>query len=641
GGARLEPGAPEVRVELDGRGARTVRWPVVAGEVPPPADGTTIELRHRPGSFFLEAPPLPPPGRMEGATLVVDGVTGYGSYIAQAPDGALARLWCEQDAELGPEVAFRAPRRVVVDVRDEAGAPLAGCPVSARNQGNNELAPPATTDASGRATFDGLYGELCDLTIHGPAGGARYEAAQRSVDLEVGGAEFEVVLRRLREGTGRLALLVDGAPRLPARFRVNGAEVVEERPELGELVLRAALPDGGAPVPVYVTAPGFAGAGAELALAERGDPPLSSVHLVRTAVLIARVGLPREGYVDLTPQRYDEAQGTWGQAPELRLHNGLSFPNGPGDTFHFQGVPPGRWRVRDERTGLASTETVLVPGQASATVELELGDLEWITGRVEGVDEADLERVRVLVQRGEPAAASAWLPGADPPDGATLRLGTFRVQVHADEEVTLVAWHPWLAPAPDGGYVTLRGGAEDVVLRLVVGDELRLPAPELAGWQFKPRLARYPAGAAPTGEPLEWHHAPVVDGVLRCALPRGTWALWLDPGADYAPLVLRDVAIDGVTTLPPAALTAGTTLRIRLATEEGDPPRIYAFANALDAPRYTRQMNSDGEAVAELPGLGPGRFDVKLGNIMAAGEGEVREVTADGVADVELEYAPQ
>ena len=61
------------------------------------------------------------------------------------------------------------------------------------------------------------------------------------------------------------------------------------------------------------------------------------------------------------------------------------------------------------------------------------------------------------------------LPASRPlrSSNVSQRDGSFAVRVPGDRPVTLVAEHPQLVPAPDGGRVEVREPREGVVLRLV------------------------------------------------------------------------------------------------------------------------------------------------------------------------------
>jgi len=638
-GARLAAGAEPVRIELQPLAVRTVRWPILAGEVPPPPDGAEIRLNHVPGIYARgEAPPPPPPSRMEDSTLVVEGVVGRGNLYAQAPDGALALLWCKDDSDLGEPTSFRRPRRVEVVVRDGEGRPVAGAQAIARNQGNHDLCDWADAGAEGLAVLQGLYGGLAEIHARAPED-AGWGENVGTVDLDAGDARIEATLTWTRLARARLALLVDGAPRLPARFEIRGRDrvrVVGEEPARGELALELGNAAPGQSIEVWVSAAGFASAKATFEIPGDGSEAAARVALERTALLVVHVTPPAEGRVSILPQRHDPQAGTWGAVRELGLFEGLSAPNGPGGTYVVQGIRPGRWRVVDEESGASSEPVEMQAGEREIELYLDLSAIEWASGRVELDDPDELERVRVRVLDPQAEPSATWRPGTEPPEGTWPRGGNFRVQVPGDREVTVAAWHPWLVPGPEQGPVRLRGGREGLVLRLVAGDELRLPVPQLGPYVRAIRIARH--AGEPAGAPAEWHHAPVLDGVARCALPRGTWTLWIDPKYEFAPLVLRDVAVAGVSELPAAGFARGSSVRVRILVPEAQSfPRLGLFATHLGEPEYGRVVNSDGEEVAVLSGLGPGRFRVSFSTVMGNDAPVERVVELDGASDVELE----
>ena len=261
-----------------------------------------------------------------------------------------------------------------------------------------------------------------------------------------------------------------------------------------------------------------------------------------------------------------------------------------------------------------------------------------MTGIVETPDPSDLERVRVLVESGTETAPDDWLPGSEPPKGAWLRDNGFKIRVRNDRESTITAWHPWLVPAADSGTVRVRGGRDGVVLELVLGDELQLPAPQLKP-SYRTRIARYAADSPAKGAPLAWHNAPLIDGTIRCAIPAGRWTLWVDPGREFAPLVLNHVAIDGSTRIEEAKFSSGSTLRISVLVPEGtDTPRIYVSAKSSGVPQLLRSLNSDGESPVLLSGLEAGRYTLYMGAVMGDLERPpTREIEVDGVSDLDLE----
>ena len=629
----LDAKAEPLRIELERLPARTVRWPVVAGEVEAPPDGSAIELRHASGPYARdEEPEPPPPGLMEGTTLVVEGVVGR-SFVARAPDGSLAALWIDEGSEIGRETSFRHPRKIEVLVHDALGEAAISAAAIARNQGNNDLCTEVATDAGGRAVLDGLYGALAEVYV-GPAG-QRPRQSAGSVDLAQGDGRIEVTLPATT--SGRLRLIIDGRAELPAKFQVSGARVVEEFPDRGELRLSLSIAPSSDALKVGVTAPGFLRANAELLPPVDGSEAFAQIELARCAVLEAHVDLPQGEHVEIAPERFDETAQVFKSEPGLQ---GLSYPNGPDGSFVFSGLTPGRWRVIDGQSGLASTQAELFPGDREARVDLDLRSVTWVSGRVEVPDPAELARVVVLVEGTDAAPPSrGWLPGREPPEGTQVRDGAFRARVPGDRTVKLVPWHPWLVPAAECGAIEVREGREGVVLRLVEGDEVRLPVPQLASGSHvrSLRIGRYSEDES--GEPIEWRNAPIADGVARFAVPRGAWTLWIDAGRDFAPLVLRDVVVEGVAMLAPAAFERGSAVRVRLLVAAGQAaPRVYVSAFHLGAPAYHRALNSGGESEVMLAGLAPGRFRVSASAIMGRRTIPERDVELDGGSDLALDF---
>ena len=301
--ARLRLDDSRVRYELTPYEFRTVTWPVIGGDVPVPSDGAEIQLRYRAGSYGRgQEPPLPQPGRMQGSTLVVEAVAGNASFIAEAPDGALAKLWAKSDETLGMETSFRRPRTISVTVRDADGAPVEGARIGANNQGNNPLCEPVPTDAEGEAVLEGLYGGLAQVQYIRPGSHSKYGRDIGTIDLEAGDGKLEFTLEAPPEtGRARLLVTIDGSAKLPGRYRLSGprgTEVVEEDPVHGELKIEFPRSDSET-LPVRLQAPGFATATASLNLDI--EEPTATLELTRTATLIAYVQEPPDDYVSVFP----------------------------------------------------------------------------------------------------------------------------------------------------------------------------------------------------------------------------------------------------------------------------------------------------------------------------------------------------
>jgi hypothetical protein len=417
-------------------------------------------------------------------------------------------------------------------------------------------------------------------------------------------------------------------------FTAVGHRIVEELPARGELLLELENTQPPPRVTVAVEAVGFLPAYAEFEVPAGGAEARGAVELEPAALLVAHATLPEEGRVEIFPERFDDEAATWKLDARTRVHQGVTRPNGPQGTFVFQRIAPGLWRVVDKQSGITSQEVEVAPGDREAHVELDLGGAQWVAGRVDLPDEAELRRVRVVVEGSEAGASP------DPfdrsglrPRGVGLDGAAFRIRVPGDRTVRLVPWHPWLAPAADG-VAEVREGRDGVVLRLVEGDHVVLPVPGIRSREL--RVARY--AGEPAGEPLELRTAPVEDGIARCVAPRGRWTLWIDPGSDVAPLLLRDVEVDGRTELPPVVFEPGSSVRVRLLLPAGqDPPRIALVARSAAAPEYVRQLTSRGEREVVLSGLGPGRFRVSYATLASWGAGETREIDCDGTSEVALE----
>jgi hypothetical protein len=635
---RLKDASSVTRVELEPVNARTVRWPVVAGEVPPPPDGASISVRRAPGSPYHDEDPAEiGPGRMQGATLALDRVEGAAMLIAEAPDGALASLYVDEGATDGEAASFRRPRRIEVTVRDRSGRPVRGAGVTARNQANNPLCGWIETDGEGRATLAPLFGGLADVYVAPPEGRSGGTRAG-SVDLDQGDGRIDATIAG--ERTARLALRIDGAPALPERFRVT-AKTLEEFPERGELRVSLTESQSLEPVTIGVRALGFLPASVKVAPPADGAEPVVTLDLARATELRVRLHREPSQRVEIAVERWNEARSSWENDPALMLFNGLRTPNGPGESFVIAGLGAGRWRAIDRSSGAASDPVEVVADAPRAVVDLYVAVEQWVAGRVEFPPGASASSAVVLVD-GAPGRVDAFRsqPGETPPAGAPLAGdGSFRVRVPGDREVTVRPWHPWLAPAADGALRTTLG-RDGVVLRLVEGPEVQVALAQPA--DTKPlRFVRVGAYRGPArGEPVQWIHAPIANGVARFGgLERGRWTLWLDPVNTFAPLVIEDVEVGaGVAELPARELARGASIRVRvLVPADQSTPRIYVHASAIDAPSYYRSVNSRGEALVVLGGLGAGRFKVGLSAVMGQRRQVDHEVDLDGRSELVLD----
>jgi len=640
---RIALGDDPLVVVLESSGGRSVSWPITAGDVPVPADGSLVTVRAGPGNSLPgDSKPDWMQGQMEGRTLVVDGITGHGIFEAVAADGARAVLWLREGELVGKPASFHRARRIDVRVRDPHGDPVPGAQLRAYNQGNNALGESVSTDEQGCAVIDGLDGLLVQVRLVAPGARSFMGEVVGTVDLEREDGAIDVTYAAPRRSRARLTLLVDGQPRLPARFQVvatTGVTKLEEFPGRGELTFEVGHTDDGEPVTVQVRARGFSSASVDLRFVDEAVEAVARIELERESMLVARVVPPREGRMSITAQRFDRDKQKWSEQRSLFTLRELRVPNGPDGQFLFAGVDAGRWRVRDNKSGLTSSEVVIEAGGGRGVVDLDLSVIEWVTGRVELPDPAELARVRVLSERPARDPLAGLFTGFAGPGVPVSSDGSFKLSVTSERDVSIFAWHPWLVPAADSGRVTLHGGRDGVVLRLVEGDALILPNPQLAGRWSSPRVARYAAGTPPEGEPLEWHYSAFQEGELRCSLPLGRWNLLVVPTARWAPLTLSAIEIDGMTRVPDTTFGVGSSVHVRVLVAEGNaPPRIYVRAERVGAPVYSRSINSRGEDRVSLGGLGPGTYRISLSAFSVSATAPEQTVKLDGKADVELEF---
>jgi len=642
--AKIRHDSEFVLLELTPEERRQLTWPIVSGELPVPSDGTVMHFRHLQGRYSPSwMPSLPQPCSVANSALSLDAIPNLHEFLAVDPNGALALVSSYRTGDFGSEISFRKPRPFEVRVLDPDGAEVEGVRVWLRRSGLQFGGEERLTDASGRAVYEGLYGGQAEIHVRAPKESRLGAEGGHRVDLESGEDVLEIRLEQelARRVRGRLAVTIDRAPRLPGRFQLRargGVEIVEELPERGELVLDLNPEPGDSEIQVWLNAVGFVGATAVFPLLDDARESLASVELDRTALLIADVRPPAEGYVRIQAQFFDEMLGTWSSQRTAASMRGLSRANGPDGLFIFSETTPGVWRVLDERSGLASSPVTLNAGDPEAWVELNLAVIEWVTGTVVVDDPAELPLARVLAEGSEAGSNFKWRPGLWPPVGAWVADGTFKISVPNDRETTLVAWHPWLVPDENSGRATVRGGQDGVVLKLVEGDGLVLPQTQLNADLKSIRIARFAHGTEPKGEPLAWHHAVVEEGEVRCSIPRGNWTLLVDPRIDFQPLVLHEVAIEGMTKLPTAEFERGSTVRVRVLVPDGIvTPRIYVSARPQAAPIYDRGQSSAGEDMVLLRGLGAGRYTIKMSSHAPYKNYADRELVLDGVTDAEIE----
>lgn len=620
-----------ITLELESRHERSARWPLEAGEVDSPPQGTMLKLRAATIDVYgLErSVPLPVNARIEGGAVVADRVLdGMWECYAVAPDGSIARLWIAKGAAEGGPTSFRRPRRVDVKVLDTEGLPARGIEIELKNQGNNRLLPPKLTDELGEVTFEGLWGWRTQVCAGGDERGI--------VDLDKGDGRLEVRLPVSRQLT--LRLRVDGAPGLPSKYSVTlgrGTRVLSEDPASGLVRVQYAEEDKAASV--GVSAPGYLTSSTEF---DASSTDVVEVDLRCGGSLLAHVLPPKSARVRLRCEVWNVATNDWQTQSAHHVSDERFAPNAPDGGYLFRGLQPGRYRVRDIDAGRSSEAVDVVPGTSPSEVDLDLSHVIRIRGVIE-TPAGTPARGALVVVEGEGVASHepTWLKGTETAEGHYAdKDGRFQLTIDTSKPVTLRAAHPYLSPDPKLGSVVVRGDEQEVRLVLVAGDEVQIPLEAFGDLPPRDLLRIYAYRGEPDGEPHAWFRAVVVDGVARFSgLERGTWTLWMDSRYAYAPFVLRGVEVGaGVTRVEPQ-VTLGSSLRVRVLGGSGTAtPHVYVSAHKTSEPTVLRDRNANGEELVVVTGIGAGSYTVR----MSIGERHPveRTIEFDGTSDVEIDF---
>ena len=642
-GTRVQPGQQEATIEM--AGARELRFPVEDGEVPPPADGARIALEPVAGSGGA-----PPEGDafMEGTTLVVPRATAhYFSAIAAAPDGARARLWADDKGTAPKPVQFRPARTVEVIAKRPDGSPAEGAIFQLRNQGNNPIGEPFRSGADGVARATGLSGELAEVCLQpGDAPSMRFGGRPiGSVDLTKGDARIETVVPSARLFV--LRVTVDGKPGLPGRFHaiVHGAMVQDlvEDPARGEV--RGAVPVEAEvkTVQASLNAPPWLPAQATADAGDGTGPLHFDLALEAGGSLHVPVVLPADKRCRLNLQSNDPERG-WTHAQVAGSFVMGSLAPGPDGILRVEPLKPGRYRLVETMTGVATEAAEVRTGEIATLPPFDLSKQRYARGKVIAPEGTTMRDVRILVE-----GAGVETPAIGPMDSQVPRAqadGTFMVRLPGDRPVTIRPSHPTLVPAAEGGTAEVVESRDDLVLRLEAGRTARVRfavAPGPAGsFVAGPRVLLF--RGEPVGAPASVH-AAILEGdtVLFGNYPPGKWTIWIDAGTTAPPTVVRDAELgESGAEIGPVASPEGSRVRVKILVKDGQAvPRIAVTAWREDEPRYTRWMNSNGEAEAVLGGLGAGRFRIQTmlntGGGAPGGKGMLQETRElDGVNDIEL-----
>jgi hypothetical protein len=632
------PDQEEVTVEL--QPYRTLRFPIADGSAGAPPNGTELELKR-----YQPLPGYDEPGtaaRVEDAHVVIDWFPPGGGWgRVEAPDGRWAEWRTKYRSNLGDPVVFHHPRDVDVRLRFTDGMPA------------------VKTDSEGRAFFPACIGGSATVMWSPVAHGFGTPLAR--VDLQSPPGPTEVRLAKPVDLAIRI--VVDGVPRLPATYTVRVPDTdpvrlrrprevtdqeYEEDPDAAEIRFRwIPITEGEAPE-VTVEAEGYPPA---TVVPARSDDGIwrGRAELAASAALLVRVDVSEGVRHYLKVERWDEEKQAFTWDPrDPALRSGAKVDEG---VYRYEGLRPGRYRLREHFTGTTTAPFDLRPGAGMIEVPFDLTTVVEVAGRVVAPDGE------------EPAFARVRVRAADDDEPQEVRVnvdGGFTHRALRGQRLRFSVEHPVLQPAPIGGTVEIVAGGEGPVLHLVAAPQIAFrvegfdystpkPDPRIVsvsaggGGPVRVRLAA--AGASdPQGAPSR---VPLAEnGRFRLAVPKaGTWTMSVFMQG-HVPLVVPSVEVPaaGVKDLGTLTLSEGALLTIRLHSASGKtPPWLHTQATHLGEPAYTAnamRVESGDPPVVKVYGLGPGRFRVKVMSPPGPGAGTPaldREIDSDGSTPITLD----
>jgi len=611
---------------------RTIEWEVLPGDLPPPADGSVIQLRPAPGAGVTP----PPTGVMRKGKLVAGGwpFEIWVSCEALGPGGTIAKLSCAPEVLVGEPTKFELSRTLVVTLRRPDGTPAPAINVGLVNGGNNQIGQGASDD-EGVVRMERLKAEVADLFVLGKSQYDRREMIG-TVDLRKG--DVRVTHTLTLEKRYEVTLLLDGKPFLPqgvalsvdGDYQVFGAGQDPEHGLLtGTFVPRSPLAS------LSLRALGFRN------VSERVDVPAGDELLRHTFELDrgheCRIRIVGEQPKVVQLEFQQEGPSGWGTI-DAKNWTPRAGQRETEDGWVYIGLDPGRYRMRTVREGYLWGPVEV--GRGEAVLTLDFTRWEAIRGRVEIPDGYGYQEVQ-LTLRGDRVAEepSMFRPGFP----VSLEDGSFEVGIPGDRAVRLTARHPTLMCAAP---VETTSGLDGVVLKLVLGPTLSFRLP---GWEEKhAEFLKDPRWHLPRpfarvrllrdgAEPVDLM-ALAKDPVWHAGgFAPGRYDVWIDV-PEAVPQLLRNVDLkEGVNDLGDVPSLPGSRIRVRVLVKDGfAAPSVYVWATHVGEPSYARNTQTGGGTEEfVLPGLGSGRFDVYCGGLHLT-RGLHQEIEVDGTNEVLL-----
>jgi len=478
----IPPDAMRYRLELSG-GVR-MRFPIAGGDGPVPAEGTLVLVRDLSGDDFVEAGFVREKASVADGHVIVErmGPMEWLRAVGTLADGRIGLLASTRDGgEQVPTpqpVRFVRPRTLTVRVHDAQGNPAPGCAVRLFLVNGNDWGPARAVDDEGIVVFEGLVPTV--FSVRALSSPELVEEGRRcvfsdgeAVDLSAGDAEVDRVVEPVRDAV--VSVWVDGAPGIPSQAlisvglqpetlewtRPSGLEVDRAR---GEIRFRVRPPPARARRPqechleVRLSARGLPAASTSLVLEEATGRLVGRLSLGTGGALVMSVRAPADGGASVYPERL-EADGRWvptGAKPAPVL-------DGRPDVL-YEGIPLGRYRLRDTVSGCVSEVAEVVKGTNPVFLSLDLSRSGFAEGTVDLPEGAAVGDARVVA-----TAKGIDLEGLDRygPNFTVLPPNVFRVRVPGDRPVRLVPAAPGCIPDPAMPELVVEAPGAGLRLRLV------------------------------------------------------------------------------------------------------------------------------------------------------------------------------
>ena len=632
---------------------RTVRFPVAEGS-PKPADETELKVRrYQPISGYDVGEPR---GLMADGMVVLENFPpGFDWGHVEAPDGTWAEWKTPLDKDLGEPVRFQKIYDLKVQLTWPDGSPAVGQMLWANLQPRGR-SPHIASDEHGIVVFEHCVAQGCHVMWSPTEDGFGMSLGTVPLQSDPGTVTYEVQPIVEIE----VAVSVEGKPGLPAEYTLSvedrgpraragnprqvSSTSFEEDAERG--IVRFSWPrkeDGSLPE-VFLRAPGYTQvskvpeatgkAAARVALDLAGSTKLKLVVL-----------RPEHGRYYAQLERWEEDQGDW-YTPmrDAAMRTGARGVQG---VHRYEGLAPGRYRVREFYTGLMSAPFELAADGTEVEIEFDVRASRVVKGRVTVPAGESVAFASVRVEGRERIRGSQMNPIRVQEDG------TFELRALEGEKLGLLVDHPLLGLAAPGTHVVGSGSptlalvARPVVQFRIAGMEemtTTANAPNASPAYSSPIRVRMGPAAA-SNEEKRAGFAIATDGVFRIAREGDTSVPWRIEILQHqrAPLVLEDVAVRGaVTDLGTLTLSEGATLTAKLIKgKEAVPQWVAVRARPVGAKSTVAssfKVEPTDPPEVRLKGLAAGRFVITVQKMMSKDAPILEtEVESDGKSPIVIE----